>query len=153
MGPQVDLCLRLLDCENLPNGRVRSRLLEGFTKSEFYEYQISGAVGCILKLYGSIDAEKLLKGTNQLENPRANDIRHICTLLSDLQLHSCILAHEVGFGKTKQALLVAFFYTLLYIKYSKDDASKVLYRPMLLVVPSTLINQWLVEMRSYWSYF
>lgn len=112
-GPPIDLCLRLLDCERLLNSRVRSRLLHSIITSEFYDYQISGAIGCLLKLYGSVDIEVLLRGTKQLNNPRANDIRHIASLLKDLCLHRCILADEVGFRKTKQALLVAFIYTLL----------------------------------------
>jgi hypothetical protein len=44
-GPPVDVCLRLLDCETLPDGRMHSRLLDGLTSSNFYTYQVSGAVG------------------------------------------------------------------------------------------------------------
>jgi SNF2 family DNA or RNA helicase len=152
-GPQVDLCLDLFDCETLGNGRVRPRLLEGFTTSEFYPYQISGSVGCILKLYGKIDAEKLLKATRQLNNPRADNIRKACDCLEDLLLHGCILADEVGFGKTKQALLVALVHTFLYDIDSKDHASKPVFLPNLLTVPPTLINQWLVEIRTQWPTF
>jgi hypothetical protein len=55
-----------LDCELLADGRVHSRLLDGLTASNFYTYQISGAVGCILKMYGEVDADKLLDGTNHV---------------------------------------------------------------------------------------
>lgn len=68
-----------------------------------------------MKLYGTIDVEKLLEKTEQLDNPRVVSIRDASTKLNDLLLHGAILANEVGLGKTKQALLVALLHTLLYV--------------------------------------
>jgi SNF2 family DNA or RNA helicase len=142
-----------LDCEHLADGRVRSRLLDGLATSNFYTYQISGAVGCILKMYGKVDADKLLRGTNNTKNPRAKDVQNAAASLQHLLVHGCILADEVGLGKTKQSLLAALLHILLYDITDKDDNSKVLYMPMLLLVPPTLINQWLHEIREYWPCF
>jgi hypothetical protein len=36
---------------------------------------------------------------------------------------------------------------------NEDDSTNVLYMPMLLVVPPTLINQWLHEIREHWPRF
>jgi len=107
-------------------------------------------MGCILKLYGKIDAEKLLQDTGNTKNPRADVISVAAKQLNDLLLHGAILADDVGLGKTKQALLVGYLHTLLYDARAKDDPSKLQHQPILLVVPSTLINQWLAELRECW---
>ena len=152
-GPKVDVCLQLLDCETLEDGKVRPRLLKGLTSSNFYHYQISGAIGCILKMYGKIDVEKLLQATKNKGNPRAKSIREAASHLQHLPVHGCILADEVGLGKTKQSLLVTLLHILLYDIVDKDDSSKILYMPSLLLVPPTLINQWLQEIREFWPCF
>lgn len=125
-------------------------MLESWTTSEFYDYQILGAIGCVLKLYGRIDAEKLLRATNYLANPQAEDIRRAAADLQDVLLHGAILANDTGFGKTKQSLLVACMHTILYDAPRPGEASKQDYKPTLLVAPLTLINQWLLEMRDCW---
>lgn len=161
-GPQVDLSLILLDCIEDPNddSMVISRLLTEITSEKgkiakvtsksFYRYQISGAVGATLKLYDSIDAEKLLNATNQ-ENPRAKEIKAAAAELNDLQTHDCIIADEMGFGKTCQSLLAAFLHSVLYDVRNTDD--KVLYGPILIITPATVIVQWLREIRNDWPYF
>ncbi|OBT86897.1 hypothetical protein VE02_03857 [Pseudogymnoascus sp. 03VT05] len=166
-GPPVDLCLQLLDCTALLNGRFSSGLLSKMTRSEFYGYQISGAVGCILKMYGTIDAQKLIEKTEHLNNPRVVTIQHAATQLNDLLMHGCILADEVGLGKTKQALLIALLHSLLYVGREKTQSQNKpedtqdtpqelphqIYQPILLVVPPTLIYQWIQELRQTWPYF
>lgn len=149
-GPYYDLCLRVLDCETLPNGMIRSRLLKGLTTRTFFNYQISGAVGVIIRLYGKIDVDKLLAGVNQKDNPRASDMKEAASRLTHPLIHGAILADEVGLGKTQQSLLVAILHRFLNDTQRADDDSKVLYKPILLVVPPTLINQWLQELRSCW---
>lgn len=67
------------------------------TFSGFYKYQVSGAIECVLKLYGQVDAEKLLKAMGKENDPSATDIHHVATLLNDLKLHSAILSDEGWF--------------------------------------------------------
>lgn len=124
--------------------------MNGVTDTEFFNYQISGAVGIALKLYGRIDADALLRGTSYLDNPRAADIRQAAVELKDVKIHGCIMADEVGFGKTKQVLLAAYLHTILS---KEEEDGELLFRPILLVVPPTLINQWLEELRSHWPCF
>jgi len=57
-GPHVDLCIAVLACEKQENGLYKSKLHEGLTPSSFYHYQLGGAIGCILKLYGTIDLSR-----------------------------------------------------------------------------------------------
>jgi hypothetical protein len=143
----------LLDCETLSNGRVRSRLLSSATSSEFYSYQVSGAIGCLLKLYGTIDIEAVLIQMDKGDDPSADSIRAAAGRLRDLTLHGCILADEVGFGKTKESLLVALIHSMVYAEKSKETIPKDLHRPILLLVPPTLIGQWLKEIQTFWRCF
>ena len=69
--------------------------------------------------------------------------------LRDLCMRGCILADDVGFGKTKQLLLVAFLHIIMNEEY--DSNGHRIYRPMLLVVPSTLIDTWIKEIRASWK--
>lgn len=57
-------------------------------------------------------------------------------------LHSAILADGTGMGKTITALLVALFHSLLTTSG----------KPTLLLVPASLINQTIEELKSGWSY-
>jgi SNF2 family DNA or RNA helicase len=141
-GPPVDICLQLLDCQVQPDGKVSSSFLQGVTDTKFFPYQISGAVGLVLKLYGSIE-ESLFAGTSN----QALDMREAARDLEDVKVHGAIMADEVGFGKTKQLLLAAYLHTLLY------PQQEAVYKPILLVVPPTLINQWLEEIRDHWPCF
>lgn len=43
VGPPVDLATTILGMKKLESGRYACTLLEGFTKSEFYNFQVSGA--------------------------------------------------------------------------------------------------------------
>jgi hypothetical protein len=62
-----------LDCGKDPkNGEiVIPRLLRDAksTDRNRYIYQVSGAVGAVLKMYGKIDADKLLKACNAPNHP------------------------------------------------------------------------------------
>ncbi|CEL03222.1 hypothetical protein ASPCAL04379 [Aspergillus calidoustus] len=147
-GPPVDLCMRLLLATQREDGLYKSPLLEKFVTSHFYHYQISGAVGIILKLYGQIDAEALLLATDYLQHPQANMVREAAAQLKDICLHGAILADETGFGKTKQTLLAAVLHSILYME--KDKEGNECHKPVLLVVPPTLISQWLVEIHDHW---
>jgi hypothetical protein len=152
-GPPADLCLRLLDCIQDPNNPdfVIPQILKKVTDRHFYVFQVTGAIGAVLKLYGRIDVEKLLVATEYLNHPKANDIRAAAAGLEDLLIHGCILADDVGFGKTIQSLTVVFFHSILYDKKGEDG--EVVCEPSLLVVPATVINQWLAEIRQHWPYF
>ncbi|KAL3464256.1 hypothetical protein BJX64DRAFT_286678 [Aspergillus heterothallicus] len=147
-GPPIDLCMQLLMATKKENGLYKSELLEKFIDTHFYHYQISGAVGVLLKLYGHIDPELLLLATDCLQHPQANMVREAAARLKDLCLHGAILADETGFGKTKQSLLVAVLHGILYTE--KDTEGNNCYRPALLVVPPTLITQWLAEIHDHW---
>ncbi|KAI9376377.1 hypothetical protein BJX61DRAFT_538909 [Aspergillus egyptiacus] len=149
-GPPVDICVRLLMATKTETGLYRSELLEGFVKCHFYHYQISGAIGLILKLYGQIDAEVLLRKTNRMEHALANDVREAAASLKDICINGAMLADETGFGKTKQALLAAVLHTFFYTE--RDKSGNECHRPVLLVIPPTLIRQWLVEILNYWPY-
>lgn len=71
--------------------------------------------------------------------------------LRDLRIGGAILGDETGFGKTKQLLLATLIHTMLYEEY--DDAGSRCYRPILLVIPPTLIRQWWMEIQTDWPYF
>ena len=148
--------MALLDCEPDPKdpNRLIPRLLRdkvNITDRSFYNYQISGAVGAVLKLYGDIDADALLRACGQPDHPRASEIKQAAAGLKDLLVHGCILADDVGFGKTITGLLVAFFHTFLYDEV--DENGEELFKPIYLVVPASVVTQWLVEIRNHWPYF
>jgi hypothetical protein len=143
VGPPLDLCLELLACEEQPNGLWRSKLLADATSSDFYHYQISGAVGCILKLYGRIDVDKLLSKSKQPYAFDVEKVRRAAERLHDLLVHGVVLADDVGFGKTKQLLLIGYLHMLLGDKNL----------PTLLVAPSTLVHGWIKEIRAHWKCF
>ncbi|XHG09858.1 hypothetical protein AWENTII_012895 [Aspergillus wentii] len=150
-GPPLDVCMRLLIAKEGKNGKYKSELLENFVNCSFYHYQVSGAIGLVLKLYGKIDAETLLKKTGSMKHAQADDVRKAAAELQDLCIHGALLADETGFGKTKQALLGALLHTILYVE--SDEQGKRCHKPMLLVVPPTLISQWLAEIRLNWPCF
>ncbi|KAF4636083.1 hypothetical protein G7Y89_g2010 [Cudoniella acicularis] len=151
-GPELDVCLQLLDCEQLSNGRYQSRLFKDRTGCSFFNYQITGIVGILLKLYGKIDAERLLAATNSAHLPCAKKVHLAAGKLEHLLIHGAILADEVGLGKTKQALMVALIHVVL--DDSMDPTGKErIFRPILLVVPPSLVNQWLCELRLHWPGF
>ncbi|RDW62917.1 uncharacterized protein DSM5745_10028 [Aspergillus mulundensis] len=150
-GPPVDICLQLLMATEQDHGLYKSEMLAKFTNSQFYHYQISGAVGIILKLYGHIDPQVLLESTNCLDHPRAEEVREAAAVLNSVCLHGAILADETGFGKTKQSLLAAVLHTFLYNE--RDRRGNKCHRPILLTVPPTLISQWLAEIRTHWPWF
>lgn len=152
-GPHLDLCLQVLACEKQADGLYKSRVLEGATTSSFYHYQISGAIGCVLKLYGKIDVEKLLSATPTPYSFDVEKVKAAAEVLQDLMVHGCLLCDDVGFGKTKQGLLVAYINQLLSHDANPDHPEEVLHRPGLLVVPSSLVHPWLVEIRENWKCF
>jgi len=150
-GPPFDLSLAVLGGVQLKNGMVLCRIFDGFTNRTFYNYQVSGMVGCILKLYGHIDADTLLRETRSTGKVWAGSVRAAAAKLNDLMLHGAILCDEVGLGKTLQSLGVALLHIFLYDVRDKDG--KVVFLPTLLVVPPTLVNQWLLEIRTHWPCF
>jgi SNF2 family DNA or RNA helicase len=148
--------MALLDCEPDPKDPKRfiPRLLRdkvNVTDRSFYNYQISGAVGAVLKLYGNIDPDALLRACRQPDHPRASEIRQAAYGLNDLLVHGCILADDVGFGKTIMCLLTAFFHTFLYDEI--DERGEELFKPIYLVAPASVVTQWLVEIRNHWPFF
>ncbi|KAH0346279.1 hypothetical protein KCU83_g7430, partial [Aureobasidium melanogenum] len=152
-GPPLDLCLQVLACEKQPSGLYKSKILEGATKSHFYHYQISGAIGCILKLYGKIDVDKLLSKTPKPYDFDVEKVKAAADKLHDLLVHGVILGDDVGFGKTKQGLLTACLYQLLDDEQHPKHSQEILHKPALLVVPSSLIHGWMVEIRNEWPCF
>lgn len=86
----VDAILRVLACERQETGLYKSKLLEGATTSSFYHYQVSGAIGCVLKLYSTINVERLLLAATK---PYAFDIEKVraaAQVLRDLMVHGCL---------------------------------------------------------------
>jgi len=70
------------------------------TASDFYHYQIRGAVCCILKLYGRIDVDALL---SKCERPydfvvRKSKLPRESFMIS-LLIHGCIIDDDVGLGR------------------------------------------------------
>jgi hypothetical protein len=65
-------------------------------------------------------------------------------------MHGCIFSDETGFGKTKTLLLTAFLHIVLYDLCKEGN---IVTRPMLLVVPANLVNQWLQELTDHWFCF
>jgi len=119
----------------------------------------------------AINAEKLLG--DALPNVNIASVQDAASKLSDSMLHSCIIADDVDFGKSKQALLAVYLFTLLTDELSlqlhiatgllneqhpgvpeatgqtqsSSPAAKFVHRPLLLMVPPSLINQWILIRR------
>jgi hypothetical protein len=152
-GPPLDLCLKLFLCQEVQDKDLGtlydSKVLRDITTSKFFHYQISGAVGIILKLYGHIDVDKLLKYCTHVTEDEIVVMRKAADQLRDLCMSGCILADDVGFGKTKQLLLAAFLHIVM--SEETDSQGNRIYRPILLVVPSTLIDSWIKEIRAHWQ--
>ncbi|KGO49252.1 SNF2-like protein [Penicillium expansum] len=139
-GPCLDVCLDLLLCEKKGDKYI-STLLEKLTDSHFFHYQITGAVGIILKIFGTIDAERLCQSTAlNASDPRAQKVLSAANKLRDIQIHGAMLADGTGFGKTKQCLLAKLLYSLL----TKEN------KPTLLLVPASLVSQWVTEIEDHW---
>lgn len=139
-GPMLDLCLELLLCEKRGD-KFHSDLLEEFTSSDFYDYQIVGSVGMLLKLLGTIDGARLIAATKL--NPRSVKAKRVSAAASKLWhrcIHGALLADGTGFGKTKQCLLTALLFSFL----TEEN------KPALLVVPASLVYQWLDEIQTHW---
>jgi len=146
VGQPVDLCLQLLDCEQVGT-RYRSRLLTqaNVTTRDFYDYQVSGAVSGALMLYGRIDPDKLLAATNALEHECAARVRDAASKLEALRIHGGILADNVGLGKTIQCMLLAWLHAVLWEGPT--------YGPILLTVPPSLVVGWILEIKNHWPAF
>lgn len=131
----------LLLCEKRGD-RYHSVLLENFTTSDFYDYQIVGAIGILLKLFGMIDDELLLSGTGfDPQDPRAEKVSSAAGRLRDICIHGAMIADGTGFGKTKQCLLAALLFSFL----TKEN------KPALLIVPASLIYLWVDEIQNHWG--
>lgn len=140
-GPEVDVCLELLLCEGVDGSRYRSKLLDRHIDTPLFYYQVSGAVGVILKQYGRIDARRLLDYAGV--DPDSDDgkqVVHAARALEDICIHSALLADDTGVGKTMTLMLIA----VIHASQTRIN------RPMLLVVPSSLILQWLEEAKAHW---
>lgn len=106
-------------------------------------YQISGAVGILLRLFGSIDPEPLIKFAKfSSDDKRAKKVRNAAAELKSTRYHGAILADETGFGKNKETLLSLLLYCVM------AEPTK----PNVLLVPGTLIDSWLKELLS-WPFF
>jgi hypothetical protein len=98
-----------LACEPEKKGGhlYRPTLLKGKIHGRLYDYQISGAVTLILKLFGKVDIPRVLeKQKIDATDPRAVKALAASEKLRALKLNGALLADETGFAKTKQALLV-----------------------------------------------
>lgn len=85
----------------------RPTLLKGKIHGSLYDYQISGAVTLILKLFGKVDIPCVLeKQKIDATDPCAVKALAASEKLRALKLNGALLADETGFAKTKQALLV-----------------------------------------------
>lgn len=144
-GPPLDACLDLLCCtRNEKTGRYKATVLGDEVHSEFYHYQVNGAVGICLKLLGSIDPQPLTAfGKLAPDGGKAKRLKEAAAHLSHLCIHGAILADETGFGKTKIALLVLMLYCIL----ARPK------KPNVLLVPGTLIVHWLEELKEDWPFF
>ncbi|KAJ5529629.1 SNF2-like protein [Penicillium freii] len=139
-GPCLDLCLDLLLCEKRDD-KYRPMLIEKFTSCEFFDYQITGAIGLVLKLFGGIDAKLLLSATGlNPQDPRAERVSSAAEKLRDLQIYGAMIADGTGFGKTKQCLLAALLFSFLTTEN----------KPALLITPTSVIYQWLTEIQTHW---
>jgi hypothetical protein len=91
-GPPLDLCLRLPHCEEVLDEQsgtlYKSKVLCDVTTTNFFHYQISGAVGVCLKLYGHIDVDKLLQYCNHVTEDEMTTIREAAAQLRDTT--SCV---------------------------------------------------------------
>ncbi|KAJ5737100.1 Helicase C-terminal [Penicillium malachiteum] len=138
------MCLQLLGYTfDAETKHYTCSLLPNAVNSQFYHYQLSGAVGAVMKLTGLIDLEPLIKyGMVDLKSQKAEGIREAARHLESLKYHGAILADETGFGKTKLSLLALLLYCIL----AKPN------KPHVLLIPGTLIGLWLDEL-SLWPYF
>jgi hypothetical protein len=79
----------------------RPTLLKSKIHGNLYDYQISGAVTLILKLFGKIDIPRVLeKQKIDPTDPRAVRALAASKKLRALKLNGALLADETGFGKT-----------------------------------------------------
>lgn len=138
VGPPVDLSITILGMKELENGRYTCTLLEGFTKSEFYNFQVSGAADMCLKTYGEVPLPQEHKAKKAVKKAFKHWPKR-------LQIFGGILRDETGLGKTKQTLLML----ALYAKYGKVTHDL----PILIIVSATLIKQWAKEIREMWPGF
>lgn len=116
-------------------------LIEKFTSCEFFDYQITGAIGLVLKLFGGVDAKLLLSATGlNPQDPRAERVSSAAGKLRDLQIYGAMIADGTGFGKTKQCLLAALLFSFLTTEN----------KPALLITPTSVIYQWLTEIQTHW---
>ncbi|CAI7626633.1 unnamed protein product [Penicillium viridicatum] len=150
VGPHLDICLDLLLCQKVnPQDSAsvyRSELLKQFTSSNFYDYQVVGAVGILLKQVGRVDAKALLKycGFPTKKNEQTSKLHSAAKQLQSLQTHGAIIADGTGFGKTKQCLLAALLTAIL-----KTGPHK----PNVLLAPPGVLPQWVDEIVAHWPFF
>lgn len=120
------------------NGRYKCNILGSFTASHFYHYQASGVVTMCQRTFGKVP----------LPNHHASqpDVRKaLDELPASMQTFGGFLKDQTGLGKTKQILLMLALRAL----YQETDTSK----PTLILVPASLINQWIEEIADQWPGF
>ena len=136
-GPPVDLSIAILGMDWRPSGRYACSILEGFTKAEFYSYQINGAVDLCLKTFGSIPLPE--SHANKPDTHTA-----LSKLPHTLRTFGGFLRDQTGLGKTKLILLML----ALNARHGTSDN-----RPILILAPASLVKQWAKEIHDFWPGF
>lgn len=137
MGMKYDgedtLKRRMYSCPMLPK-----------VKRKFYEYQISGAADSLVKSFGTIP----LDGAPP-EHVNDPEIQAALGRMKTIPLHSHINADQTGLGKTIQELLAHAW--MVEYSHERDSSGQRIYRPTLVNVPKSVIDQWVKEISRYWK--
>ncbi|KAL8845881.1 MAG: hypothetical protein Q9221_008987 [Calogaya cf. arnoldii] len=137
-GPPVDLSLTILGMEKREHSnRYACNLLKNFTTSEFYTFQVNGAVDMCLKSFGRVPLPDEHAATQEVQNALGK-------LTVGLRTFGGICRDQTGLGKTKLLLL----WLALGAQFSNEFS-----RPTLIVVPASLVTQWAKEISTDWPGF
>ena len=136
----VNLSLVILGAEEVANepNHYSPSIFKGFTSSNFYHYQINGAVDKAQKSCGYVP----FPNNHQ---QKADVLAALAALLPTLQTWGGFVRDATGLGITKLVLL----WLAIHAKFNNTEAPL----PSLLLVPATLVKQWAKEIREHWPGF